>query len=120
MLTEGTGARLTNATRLDLAGASGGKRPEIVGFSRTVTSRYPTAKYYGTGNFFERTANDLSKERAVVVDCETAPSLAACRFFARGMVQSGFSEVHTLGMPSGRAVCPGSFTLPDPVRQDGN
>jgi len=99
--------RLTNATSADLADAAKGRGAVIVGFTPAVLARYPMAKNYGGREFSVRTKNELDQGRGVILDCPSAPSLAACRDVGRRLTQKGYSKVKTIGMPSGRTLCPG-------------
>jgi hypothetical protein len=110
-LTQENRGRLGNVSSADLAVAAAGKSAVIVGFSSAVLGRYPKAMYYEAREFFDRAKNELDQGRGVILDCQSARSLAACRYFGRGLLQTGFSEVQTIGMPSGRKVCPSNISL---------
>ena len=80
----------------------------LVRFSRSA----PVAsndEFYAENDFVSRGVNELNKRRGVILDCRTASSLFVCQYLARALVQKGFPDVKTVGIPSVRPVCPGSF-----------
>ena len=111
ILTEEKRGGLTNATSADLAVAASGKGAVIVGFSPAVLARYPMAKYYDRREFSGRAKSELDQGRGVILDCQSAQSPFDCRSIGRGLIQTGYSEVHTIGMSSGRTLCPNNSSL---------